>query len=139
MAGTKILVDTGPLVGFLNQADQYHRWSVDTWRRLYEPMWTCEAVLSEAIFLVQSEGLPIDSVLALFERGLVVLDFDLSRHRPDVWALLRKYADQPISLADACLVRMSELHAKCQVFTTDRHFRVYRRKGRGLIPLLTPF
>ena len=139
MAGTKILVDTGPLVGFLNQAHQHHRWSVDITRRLYEPMWTCEAMLSETLFLLQSEGVPIDSLLALFERGLVRLDFDLSRQQADVWALLRKYADQPISLADACLVRMSELQRKCQVFTTDRDFFVYRRKGRGVIPLLTPF
>jgi predicted nucleic acid-binding protein len=52
---------------------------------------------------------------------------------------LRKYADQPVSLADACLVRMAELHDNCQIFTTDRDFLVYRRKGRGVIPLLAPF
>jgi hypothetical protein len=44
-----------------------------------------------------------------------------------------------MSLADACLVRMSELTERCQVFTTDRDFLVYRRKGRHLIPLLAPF
>jgi hypothetical protein len=53
--------------------------------------------------------------------------------------LLRKYTDQSISLADACLVRMAELIERCQVFTTDRDFLVYRRKGRHLIPLLAPF
>jgi predicted nucleic acid-binding protein len=81
----------------------------------------------------------IEPLLELFERKLVKLDFELSQHQPDVWGLLRKYADQPMSLADACLVRLAELHGQCQIFTTDRDFLVYRRKGRGVIPLLTPF
>jgi len=57
----------------------------------------------------------------------------------DIFRLLRKYADQQMSVADACLVRMAELNERCQVFTTDRDFRVYRRKGRHVIPLLAPF
>jgi predicted nucleic acid-binding protein len=78
-------------------------------------------------------------LLRLFERGLVKINFDVSSHHSDVWELLRKYSDQPISLADACLVRMAELNENCQIFTTDRDFLVYRRKGRGIIPLLAPF
>ena len=139
MAATKILLDTGPLVGFVNAADQHHRWAVEIWRRLYEPLWSCEAVLSEAVFLLQSDGVSIEPLLELFERGLVKTDFDVSAHQPDVWRLLRKYADQPMSLADACLVRMAELNDRCQIFTTDRDFLVYRRKGRSVIPLLAPF
>ncbi|MGA2246094.1 MAG: PIN domain-containing protein [Verrucomicrobiota bacterium] len=139
MAATKILIDSGPLVGFVSDRDQYHHWSMDIWNKLYEPMWTCEAVLSETIFLLQSDGVAIDSLLDLFERELVKLDFDVAAHRPDVWTLLRKYADQPMSLADACLVRMTELNDHCQIFTTDKDFLVYRRKGRSIIPLLAPF
>ena len=139
MAATRILLDSGPLVGFVNETDQHHRWSVDTWNKLYEPLWTCEAVLSETIFLLQSDGVAIDPLLELFERELVKLDFEVSVHQADVWALLRKYADQPVSLADACLVRMAELSENCQVFTTDKDFLVYRRKGRSVIPLLSPF
>ena len=139
MAATKILLDSGPLVGFVSETDQHHRWSVDTWNRLYEPLLTCEAVLSETIFLLQSDGVAIDSLLELFERELVKLDFAVSAHQPDVWELLGKYADQPMSLADACLVRMAELNENCQIFTTDKDFLVYRRKGRSTIPLLAPF
>jgi uncharacterized protein len=139
MAATKILLDTGPLVGFVNATDQHHRWSVRVWNSLYDPLWTCEAVLSEAIFLLESGGVSIDPLLEMFERGLVKIDFDVSDHQPDVWELLRKYRDRPMSLADACLVRMAELGLRCQVFTTDRDFLVYRRKGRGVIPLLAPF
>ena len=139
MAGTRVLLDSGPLVGFLSQTDQHHRWAREVWDRLYEPLWTCEAVLSEAIFLFQSVDLSIAPLLELFERGLVKIDFEVSSHQSDLWALLRKYADRPMSLADACLVRMAELTSNCQVFTVDKDFLVYRRKGRGLIPLLAPF
>jgi predicted nucleic acid-binding protein len=139
MAATKILLDSGPLAGFLVKTDEHYRWADEMWGRLYEPLWTCEAVLSESIFLLQSSGVSIDPLLELFERSLVRIDFSVSSHQPDVLNLLRKYADQPMSLADACLVRMAELNDNCQVFTTDRHFRVYRRKGRSVIPLLAPF
>jgi uncharacterized protein len=139
MAGTRLLVDSGPLVGFLSETDQYHGWARALWGRLYEPLYTCEAVVSETLFLLQSDRVPIDSLPALFERGLVRLDFDVGAHQPDIWALLRRYADRPMSLADACLVRMAELQGACQVLTTDRDFLVYRRKGRGVIPLLAPF
>ncbi len=139
MAATEILLDSGPLVAFVSETDQYHDWAVEIWSTIYQPLLTCEAVLSETIFLLQSDGVSIDSLLELFERGLVTIDFTVSSHRPDVWALLRKYAGQPMSLADACLVRMAELSDACQVFTTDRDFLVYRRKGRQVIPLLSPF
>jgi predicted nucleic acid-binding protein len=139
MAATKVLLDTGPLVGFVNKTDQHHQWSVEVWNSLYEPLWTCEAVLSEAIFLLESSGIAIGALLEMFERGLVKIDFAVSEHQPDVWELLRKYDNRPMSLADACLVRMAELSPRCQILTTDRDFLVYRRKGRGIIPLLAPF
>jgi len=139
MAAIRVLLDSGPLVGFLSGTDQHHRWSLEVWNNLYEPLWTCEAVLSEAIFLLQSVEVSVSPLLALFERGLVKIDFSVSRQRSDLWRLLRKYADRPMSLADACLVRMAELHERCQIFTTDKDFLIYRRKGRGVIPLLAPF
>lgn len=139
MAVTRVLLDTGPLIGYLNRNDQHHDWAVDCWKALSEPLWTCEAVLSEAIFVLQSERAGPDPILRLLERRIVRVEFAMNDHRSDVARLLRKYADQPMSLADACLVRMAELTDACQVFTTDRDFRVYRRKGRHVIPLLSPF
>lgn len=139
MAGTKILADTGPLVAYLNHADQHHGWAVDTFDSFYEPICTCEAVISEALFLLRSAGLDIETFLQLLGRGAVRTDFRMAENRADVLNLLRKYGDQPMSLADACLVRMAELNDRCQVFTTDRDFLVYRRKGRSVIPLLAPF
>ena len=56
-----------------------------------------------------------------------------------VGRLLRRYASLPMDLADACLVRLSELHADSVVFTIDSEFRdVYRRNGRQVIPTLLP-
>jgi predicted nucleic acid-binding protein len=139
MAATKILLDSGPLVGFVSETDQHHAWALGIWNTLYQPLWTCESVLSESIFLLQSDGIAIDSLLELFDRDLIKIEFNISFHQPKVWELLRKYADQPMSLADACLVRMAELNDHCQIFTTDKDFKVYRRNGRGIIPLLAPF
>src|SRR4051794_35145244 len=139
MAATKVLLDTGPLIGYLNRKDQYHQWAVARWAGLTEPLWTCESVMSEVVFSLQSDRMPLDSILYYLDSGIIRLDFSFELNRTDVIALLRKYEDQPMSLADACLVRMAELNDNCQVFTTDKDFLVYRRKGRGVIPLLSPF
>jgi predicted nucleic acid-binding protein len=139
MGATKILADTGPLVAYVSATDQHHRWALATFGSFYEPIYTCEAVVSEALFLLRSAGLGIETFLQLIERGAVRIDFSLDENRADILNLLRKYADQPMSLADACLVRMAELNDHCQIFTTDKDFLVYRRKGRSIIPLLAPF
>lgn len=62
---------------------------------------------------------------------------EFEAHAPLIWRLLTKYHDVPMDFADACLVRMTELHADCTLWTTDGDFRVYRRHGRQTIPLLT--
>ena len=86
-----------------------------------------------------SEGGDSGPILDLVERRIVQLDFAMDDLRSHVFRLLRKYADRPMSAADACLVRMAELADPCQVFTTNKNFLVYRRKGRPIIPLLSPF
>jgi predicted nucleic acid-binding protein len=139
MAATRVLLDTGPLVAYLNRNDRHHGWAAERWNALFDPLWTCEAVLSEAVFLLQSDGADAEPILHLVERRIIRLDFVMNDHRSDVFRLLRKYADQPMSTADACLVRMAELVDSSQVFTTDKDFLVYRRKGRHVIPLLAPF
>ena len=108
MAATRALLDSSPLVAYLNRNDRHHRWAVKCWRALVDPLWTCEAVVSEAIFLVQSDGADADAILRLVERQLVCLDCTLDDHRADVCRLLRKYADRPMSLAVACLVRRAD-------------------------------
>jgi len=51
---------------------------------------------------------------------------------------MQKYSDVPMSLADACLVRMTETFADPVVLTTDADFRVYRRHSRHVVPCVTP-
>ena len=133
-----IIADTGPLVALLNPRDRYHPWSLARLDEFTEPLVTCEAVFAEARFLLQSCPGGVENLLELWERGSVVVDFSGEAEKPDLIRLLKKYADLPMSFADACLVRMAELHADPIVWTLDRHFGIYRRRGRQSIPRMMP-
>jgi predicted nucleic acid-binding protein len=131
----KAIADTGFLVAFLNRRDQHHAWAVALAGEVVEPLLTCEAVLSEATFHVQSAGL----VLELVEQGLVTLAFDAKKNLKELRKLATRYADRQPDFADLCLVRMSELNPKHSVITVDtKDFSVFRRNGRETIPLLAP-
>jgi uncharacterized protein len=129
------IADTGLLVAFGNRADEHHDWAVDVASRVYEPLLTCEAVLSEAAFQMGSSKRALDMI----EDGLVRIAFDLDHNWQHVQKLALRYADQKPDLADLCLIRMSELHPRHTVITVDEEdFRVYRRNKREAIPLLCP-
>lgn len=133
------LADTGAFVALLDRSDQHHAWALACFRRLRPPLMTCDAVLAEAWHLLGTAA-PSRSTLATMHRdGVFLSDFDFETNAPQLWKLLAKYSDLPMDLADACLVRMSELHPDCQVWTTDSDFRIYRRLGRKVIPLLAPW
>jgi predicted nucleic acid-binding protein len=134
----RAIVDTGPLVAYLNEREQHHDWTVETFSTVRPPLDTCEAVLAEATFLIGRHGGDPDDMLDLVERGLVRLSFELADELPRVRQLLRRYRDLPMSLADACLVRMSERFTDCVVVSLDNHFRIYRRHDRKTIPTLMP-
>jgi uncharacterized protein len=133
-----VIVDAGPLVAYLSKDDQDHAWTEGEFRQLRAPLRTCDAALSEACFLLQETHGGTRQLLALVERGVVTLDFDLRTELTAVAELMRRYENIPMSLADACLVRMSELHRDAVVFTLDSDFRVYRRHRRQAIPLICP-
>ena len=134
-----VLADTGPIVAYLNRRDRHHDWAVAHLRQLRPPLLTCEAVLSEAVFLLQSAPGGGDRVMDLLGRGVLRLPFVLQEESSAVSRLLRRYDSVPMDLADACLVRMSEQHADCVLLTVDSEFRdVYRRHGRQVIPTLLP-
>lgn len=134
------LLDTGPLVAFFDRSDEHHSWAKEQWARAPLPLLTCEAVLAEATYLLHAHaGLPPEKVLALIDRKIVSVRFMLEEHLSAVSRLLEKYTDQGMQLADACLVRMSELKRDSCVFTVDRRdFRLYRRCERQVIPLIAP-
>lgn len=133
------LLDAGPLVAYLSDRDKWHAWAVQQFSQLRPPLVTCEPVLGEACFLTRRKGGEAADVLRLLHRGAFVTGFDLEREAAAVEILMRRYADAPMSLADASLVRLSELHPDCRVFTLDSHFRRYRRHGRQVIPVLAPW
>jgi predicted nucleic acid-binding protein len=135
---TAWLLDTGPLVAFFDRSDADHEWAKTQWAKAPVLMLTCEAVLAEAAYLLQEHaGLAPEKLLALFERGIISVPFRLEEHAAPVARLLERYSDQQMQLADACIVRMSELKRDCRVFTLDKQrFRVYRRFERQVIPLV---
>ena len=135
----RIVVDTGPLVAVFSRSDQHQNWARKEFERLTPPLFTCEAVLSEAQLLIQERGGIPRAVLELIQRGILNVAFELEDEVKRLLELQRAYADVPMSLADACLVRMTELHDRSRVMTTDSDFRIFRRNRRQIIPLLAPY
>jgi predicted nucleic acid-binding protein len=135
MAGSA-LVDAGFLVALLNRRDGHHRWAAAQAVRTPPPWSTCESALSEAFHLLGPRGMT--GMAALLERQAVVSAFDLRSELGRVINLMQKYDDVPMSLADACLVRMTETFADPVLLTTDQDFLVYRRHGRRVVPVRIP-
>ena len=131
-----IIADSSALVAFLSLDDQHHGWIAAQAGGLPAPWLTCEAALTEAFHLVGEKGAP--KLKDLLRRNAVLLSFDLRDQLEAVLALMDKYADAPMSLADACLVRMSETLPDPLVLTTDADFKIYRRHSRQIVPCLLP-
>jgi uncharacterized protein len=132
------LLDTGPLVSFLASGLTHHAWAVEQWERLQPPLLTCEPVLTEAAFLLERERSAADAIFDLLERGVIRVALAVEKEQADLRALMQRYRNRPMSLADACLVRLSELHPPGEVFTLDSDFRIYRRHGNRVIPVRMP-
>jgi uncharacterized protein len=131
----KAIADTGFIVAFARRNDEYHSWALDVAKQSTEPLLTCEAVLAEAAFHLESSSY----VLSLVDDELLRVAFDCSRHIPQLQELARRYADRKPDLADLCLIRMSELYPRHTVITVNASdFRVYRRNKRETIPFLCP-
>lgn len=135
---TEILIDTGPLVAYLDRSDRDHAWAKDAFMRITRPLLTCEAVIAEALFLLRRGGIDPDGLLTLIARGLVVPEFSLAAEVRAIQHLMKSYRNIPMSLADACLVKMAEIHENSKVMTLDSDFVVYRKSRRKVIPLLRP-
>jgi len=134
----QVILDTGPLVAFLNSRDRYHDWAEAQFAQIQPPLLTCEAVVSEACFLLRGWPRGAGSIFELLERKVLEISFSLADHIAPVSLLLKKYGNIPTSLADACLVRMAELHDSSSILTLDADFQIYRKHKRRVIPLLLP-
>jgi predicted nucleic acid-binding protein len=135
MAGT-VIVDSGFLVALLNRRDPDHKWAVTQSSQLLPPWKTCEAVLSETFYILGGGGALL---AALLRSDSIISAFTLADHRDPVLNLMQKYADVPMSFADACLVRMTEILHDPIILTTDADFRIYRRHSRQVVPCATPY
>ncbi|HEV8345814.1 MAG TPA: hypothetical protein VGQ16_04540 [Vicinamibacterales bacterium] len=131
----KGIADTGFLVAFANRDDMHHDWAVGLAGRVTEPLLTCEPVLAETAFHLQS----VSVMLAMVTEGLVTIAFECNDHLPQLAALAKRFSDRQPDLPDLCLIRMSELYPRHAVLTVDREdFRIYRRNKRETIPVICP-
>jgi predicted nucleic acid-binding protein len=129
------ILDAGPLIAALNAEDQHHIWACEILERLGPPFYTCPEAMAEAAAMT---GRPA-AIVEMIQVGEIILNFDLSDETAGVLSLLKKYQDREMDLADACIVRMTELTRGCRVVTLDAtDFKVYRRNGRELIPVIVP-
>lgn len=136
-----VAVDTGPIVALLDADEVRHDWARTRFEDLRAPLLTCEAVLSEASFLLRRAGADPSLPVRLVRRGVLEV-VNVLRTEADADALarlMRRYADVPMSFADACLVRIVERTRGGSVMTLDSGFRIYRQAQRRIIPLLAPF
>lgn len=134
----RFIADTGPLVALLSKRDRYHDWALETFAGVNPPALTCEAVLAEAWHLLSGTAKGQTALLDLVAAGTLAVEFALMSELAAVRRLVARYRDRPMSLADACLVRLAELFDDAEVITLDRDFSIYRKHGRQTVPLISP-
>jgi predicted nucleic acid-binding protein len=132
-----ILTDAGPLVALVDASDQHHRRCVAAFRSMREPLLTVWPALTEAMYLLLDQPRGREAVWEMVERGILRLAELGQDDVPRIRALMAKYADRPMDLADAALVHVAEREGLDTIFTVDeRDFRAYRREGRKTFRLL---
>ena len=133
-----VLLDTGPLVALFNRRDKFHEWVTTQWANIEPPLLTCEAVISEACFLLRNVYGGQEAVINLVKNGVIDIPFKLDEEAVIIGELIKTYQSVPMSLADACLVRMSEQYIDSFLLTFDSDFVVYRRHKNQIIPVIMP-
>ena len=133
-----ILVDAGPLVAFVDADDQHHAKCAAALKGVREPLATVWPPLAEALYLLADLPKAQDALWEMLQRGaLQLLPLD-SSDVPRIRELMRKYANRPMDLADAALIRVAEREGLRRIFTVDRRdFAVYRLHNR-VRPVLLP-
>ena len=134
-----IIIDTGPLVAYLNSTDRYHGWAKKRFQEIVVPLLTCQAVISEACFLTRNIPNGRETILELIERNVLQTEFNLNLEAKALKQLIHKYQNVPMSLADACLVRMAEIYEDAKILTLDRDFAIYRKNKHHVLNCITPF
>lgn len=138
MNSSPIIADAGVIGGLIYEKDRWHKWAFENAKQLAPPFFTCEAVITEACYLLQNVKDGEQTILNMITDGFLQIDFRLFDEAVSAKSLMKKYENVPMSLADACLVRMSEIVENSIVFTTDSDFHIYRKKGKQKIDLIIP-
>lgn len=122
-----VLLDTGPLVALLSGDDADHARAVRLLSECQPPLRCPEAVITEACFLMRKvdPAAPAE-VISLGRKGFYEIPISIDEHWERIESLLDKYADRPISLADASLIRTAEIYEDGRILTFDSDFDIYR-------------
>lgn len=134
-----VILDTGPLVALLNKREHYHAWAVEQFAQIAAPLLTCEAVITEATFLLRHVHGGQESVLRSVAQGLLTIPFRLIDNTAHVQQAMQRFASVPMSFADACLLEMAERYPEAKVLTLDSDFHIYRKDKNKAVAVLTPF
>ncbi|OAN63690.1 hypothetical protein A8B79_14705 [Balneola sp. EhC07] len=134
-----VFLDTGPLVALFRERDQFHQWvkielSKDDFRFI-----TCEAVLTETLFLTNNLPEVLDSISGMIESGMMVVRSAIASNPKAVFEKINKYNDLKTSLADISLLVLYEEQKDSDIFTTDSDFLIYRDSQGKKLNLISPY
>lgn len=134
-----ILIDTGPIVAFLNKNDQYHSFVKKNMSLLRAPFYSCEAVITESFFLMSRIPTGVDKLIELLEMQYILIQPVYSENQSSVHHLIQSYSNIPMSMADACLVQMMDQKKDSSIFTLDSDFQIYRSLKGERLQVIAPF
>lgn len=134
----RVIIDTGPLVALLNRRDGHYAWMIEQSRSLKPPFYSCEGVIAEAHHLLARYPTGNRRLNQLVGSGKIDLSFSYADHADEVHRLMEQYENVPMSFADACVVRLAEIHRRSQVLTIDSDFSIYRKHRNRPLDLISP-
>lgn len=134
----RVIADAGPIVAFIDRGDAHHRWTRDEARNFAGPWLTAETAVTEAWHLLRHSSAAQDALLEMLRRSYLQIGFIMANEVEALQSLCRRFRNVPMSLADASLVRTTELHDGYAVVTFDSDFTIYRKNGREPIDLVMP-
>jgi predicted nucleic acid-binding protein len=134
-----VVLDSGPLVAYLDRREQYHQWAVQQFGSIHRPALICEAAVTEACFLLSALPAAVTKIGEYLDRGILKIARVGGAAQPRIFELLAQYRDLPMSYADACLVWLAETHPRSRIVTLDSDFQIYRLRGGEPVPVLAPY
>ena len=132
-----VLLDSSVIVALLDRSQPTHSECSEIVRALAGPLLTCEAVIAESCHLLRNLEGAREAVLDNIAAGIFQISFQISQEASTLKALLRKYRDRRIDLADACLIVLASAYETADILTLDRDFRIYRWGKNRLFHILT--